>query len=61
MVRKVEVHLLGFAGDLYGKMIELDFLERIRGTQKFSGLEELVRQVRADIEQTSRIVSMTIR
>ena len=29
--RKVEAHLIGFAGDLYGKTVELDFLERLRG------------------------------
>ena len=55
--RKVEAHLIGFTGDLYGKTVELDFLERLRGTQRFSGLEELLRQVQADIEQTSQIVS----
>ena len=57
MTRKVEAHLLGFTGDLYGKNVELDFLERLRGTQKFSGLEELLRQIQADTEQTLRIVS----
>ena len=55
--RKVEAHLIGFAGDLYGKSVELDFLERLRGTQKFSGLEELLQQIRSDIRQTARIVS----
>jgi riboflavin kinase / FMN adenylyltransferase len=56
--RKVESHLIGFAGDLYGKTVELDFLERLRGTRKFAGLDELVGQVRADIERTSRIAPL---
>jgi riboflavin kinase/FMN adenylyltransferase len=55
--RKVEAHLIGFSDNLYGKSVELDFLVRLRGTQKFSGLDDLVRQVRADIEQTQRIAS----
>jgi riboflavin kinase / FMN adenylyltransferase len=55
MTRKVEAHLIGFKGDLYGKNVELDFLERLRGTQKFSGLDELLRQIQADTEQTRRI------
>ena len=55
--RKVEAHLIGFAGDLYGKTVELDFLERLRGTRKFAGLDELVGQIRADIERTSQIAS----
>jgi riboflavin kinase/FMN adenylyltransferase len=54
--RKVEAHLIGFNGDLYGTTVELDILERLRGTQKFSGLEELLSQIRADVEETRRIV-----
>jgi riboflavin kinase / FMN adenylyltransferase len=57
MARKVEAHLVGFAGDLYGKTIELDFLERLRGTQRFSGLDELLRQIQADIARTSEVIS----
>jgi riboflavin kinase / FMN adenylyltransferase len=59
IVRKVEAHLIGFTGDLYGNTVELDFLDRLRGTQKFSGLEELVEQVKADIEQTRRICAVS--
>jgi riboflavin kinase / FMN adenylyltransferase len=55
--RKVEAHLIGFTGDLYGKMVELDFLSRLRGTQKFSGLPELLGQIQADIAETGRIVA----
>ncbi len=54
---KVEAHLIGFDGDLYGKAVELDFLERLRGTKKFSGLDALVAQVRADIDAAARIAS----
>ena len=56
MTRKVEAHLIGFRGDLYGKTVELDFVEWLRGTQKFLGLAELLRQIQADIDQTSGIV-----
>jgi riboflavin kinase / FMN adenylyltransferase len=55
--RKVEAHLIGFTGDLYGKTVELDFVARLRGTRKFSGLDELLKQIQGDIEQTRRIVS----
>jgi len=57
MERKVEAHLIGFAGDLYGKPVELDFLQRLRGTRRFAGLNELIGQLHADIEQTRRICS----
>lgn len=53
--RKVEAHLLGFSGDLYGRRVELDFLERLRETRRFDGLDGLLRQVRADVEETRRV------
>jgi riboflavin kinase/FMN adenylyltransferase len=58
--RKVEAHLIGFAGELYGRSVELDFLERLRGTLKFSGLDELLRQIGADVEHTRRIVAQSL-
>jgi riboflavin kinase/FMN adenylyltransferase len=48
--RKVEVHLLDFIGDLYGRKLRLGFLERIRDTKPFSSAEDLVRQLRQDVE-----------
>ena len=54
-VRKVEAHLVGYDGNLYGRRVELDFLERIRGTRKFEGLDDLLKQIRADIDLAVRI------
>jgi hypothetical protein len=47
--RKVEIHLLDFAGDLYGRIIEADFLARLRSTRKFAGVDELVAQIERDV------------
>ena len=47
--RKIEAHLIGFSGDLYGRKVELDFLERLRSTRKFAGREELLEQIAADV------------
>ncbi len=52
--RKVEAHLVGFAGDLYGAPIALDFVARLRDTRKFAGPAELVEQLRLDVEQARR-------
>ncbi len=49
VTRSVETHVLDFEGDLYGERLEIDFVARLRGEQKFSGLEPLVAQIRADI------------
>jgi riboflavin kinase/FMN adenylyltransferase len=56
--RKVEAHLIDFAGDLYGKSVELDFLDRLRGTRKFSSINDLLQQIHADIDQTRRSVGI---
>jgi riboflavin kinase/FMN adenylyltransferase len=46
--RLVETHLLDFDGDLYGKVIDVDVLERLRGDEVFSGIDALVAQLRND-------------
>ena len=55
--RKVEVHLLDFDGDLYGKLLAVDFLDRLRDTQPFPNVEALVAQLRMDVEATRRIAA----
>jgi riboflavin kinase / FMN adenylyltransferase len=57
--RKVEVHLIGFQGDLLGRILAIDFVERLRDTRKFSGVAELVEQLRVDVEQAKRIATST--
>ncbi len=44
----LEVHLLDWQGDLYGARIAVEFLERLRGEQRFSGVDELKRAIAAD-------------
>jgi riboflavin kinase/FMN adenylyltransferase len=55
--RKVEVHLIDFVGDLYGRTIAVDFLDRIRDTRPFSGVAELVKQLNDDIASARLIAS----
>lgn len=57
--RKVEVHLIGFRGDLLGQVLAVDFLERLRDTRPFGGVAELVEQLRRDVEQARRIAAPT--
>lgn len=49
--RVVEVHLLDFSGDLYGRDIEVSFHEFLREEQKYSGLDALRRQIAVDIDR----------
>ncbi len=46
--RVVEVHLLGFNGDLYGRTLEIVFLERLRDERRFAGPADLIAQIEAD-------------
>ncbi len=44
----LEVHLLDFAGDLYGQRLQVGFLERLREEQRFPSLEALTAQIERD-------------
>lgn len=46
---RVEAHLLDFSGNLYGQLVELDFLERLRGIEHFTNVEELRCQMEVDV------------
>jgi riboflavin kinase/FMN adenylyltransferase len=54
--RKVEAHLIGFQGDLYGQWLAVDFIDRLRDTRPFSGAGALVEQLKRDIEDARRLV-----
>jgi len=46
---RVEAHLLDFQGDLYGKELEVTFVEKLREEKKFKSLPELRDQIARDI------------
>ncbi|CAN5264925.1 bifunctional riboflavin kinase/FAD synthetase [soil metagenome] len=54
--RRVEAHLLDFEGDLYGQKLAIDFVGRLRGEQKFDGIEALKSQVETDIVSTRALL-----
>ena len=51
----VEAFLLDFDGDLYGRELRLDFLERIRGEKRFDSAETLIEQMHRDVAQIAAI------
>jgi riboflavin kinase/FMN adenylyltransferase len=53
---RVEAHLMDYDADLYGKRLKLEFVERLRGEQKFPSVDALVAQVRSDIERGKEIL-----
>ena len=46
----LEVHLLDFQGDIYGKRIEVEFKHKIREEQKFTTMASLVENIRRDVK-----------
>lgn len=49
--RSIEVHILDFEGDLYGKSLRLELIERLREERTFGSLDELVTQLHIDMER----------
>jgi riboflavin kinase/FMN adenylyltransferase len=54
---KLEVHFIGFEGNLYGQMVTVDFLQKIRATRPFASVQELVAQIERDVEEAARIAA----
>ncbi|MBX0326649.1 bifunctional riboflavin kinase/FAD synthetase [Oscillochloris sp. ZM17-4] len=54
--RTVEAHLLDWGGDLYGRALQVTFLHRLRGEQRFSGVDALVAQIRRDADAARELL-----
>lgn len=53
----LEVHILGFSGNLYGKKINVEFMKKVRDEKKFNGLDELKEQIFKDISTAKEYFS----
>jgi riboflavin kinase/FMN adenylyltransferase len=53
----VEVYLFDFSEDLYGREMEVVFIERLRGEERFSSAEALVRQIREDVQHAHEVLN----
>ncbi len=51
----VEVHILDFNDNIYGKSIRVNFIERIRDEIKFANISELIDQIKRDIAAAREI------
>lgn len=56
--QKVECHLVGFSGDLYGQRLSVDLLTEIRPLRSFASVDELRAQITADIKAVIRRVDL---
>jgi riboflavin kinase/FMN adenylyltransferase len=53
----LEAHLLDFDDDIYDQVLEVRLYHRIRGQVRFDGIDALIRQLRADVTRTRRLVA----
>ncbi len=55
-IRSIEVHILNFDNDIYGRKISVVFRKRLRNEKKFDNLEQLTRQMGHDKQETLRLL-----
>jgi riboflavin kinase/FMN adenylyltransferase len=56
--RKIEIHLLDYAGNLYGRRLAVEFLAKLRDTKPFGSADELVEQLERDVEATRKFADL---
>ena len=52
----IEVHIIGFDGDLYGQELTVELLAWIRAERRFDGIDELVTQLKRDVATARALV-----
>ena len=55
--RSIEVHIIGFEGDLYGQSLCIEFVERLRDERNFANLDELIAQLNTDKQRVKALLT----
>lgn len=53
----IEAYLLDFSGDIYGRQLQIDFLDRLRGERRFDSVDALVEQMGRDVDRAREIAA----
>ena len=51
----IETYLIDRDEDLYGRTLRVAFVERLRGERRFASVEELIAQMKIDVEDAKRV------
>ena len=54
--RLVEVYVMDFSDDLYGKTVDVEFIKKVRDQEKFDGLEALITQIKRDVDACRQVL-----
>jgi riboflavin kinase/FMN adenylyltransferase len=53
----LEVHLFDFSGDLYGRLIEVEFVAKLRDEVKFESLDAMMVQMKVDAAEARDVLA----
>jgi len=56
----LEVHLLDFTGDIYGRHLQVEFLHKLRDEMKFDGLPALQQQIARDLQEARSVLALPL-
>jgi riboflavin kinase/FMN adenylyltransferase len=59
--RMVETYLLDYNGDLYGKKITIEFVRKVRDERRFPSAEQLIVQMRKDVQEVNAILTKDLK
>jgi riboflavin kinase/FMN adenylyltransferase len=58
--RLVEVYVMDFSADLYGKTLGVEFISKVRDQEKFDALDELVKQINIDVDNCREVLDQDL-
>jgi riboflavin kinase/FMN adenylyltransferase len=59
--KTVETHLLNYKGDLYGKEIKVEFVQKLRDEKRFPSSEELKKQIEKDVRKVEALLAKDLK
>jgi riboflavin kinase/FMN adenylyltransferase len=51
----LEVHLFDFSGDLYGRLVKVEFVQKLRDEARFDSIQELAQAIQRDADRARAI------
>ena len=56
VTRRLETYIFDFEGDLYGRILKVELLRKIRDEKRFDSLDDLVRQIEIDRDEVLKLI-----
>jgi riboflavin kinase/FMN adenylyltransferase len=58
--REIEIYLHEYTGNLYGKHLMIQFVDRLRDEKRFNSVDELIQQMKKDKRKSEQILSQSL-